>query len=62
VNIPKKDLAAGEPDDRKEDQQNPLTHAGAHPDLRPDSNEVADRKARTVEPDGSDSPAPEGAG
>ena len=61
VTEPQKDLSGGEPDERKKNHQNPLTHAGAHPEPRPDTNEVADRKATIVEPDGSDSPGRGGA-
>jgi hypothetical protein len=45
-----------EPDERKEGGQDPPTRSGAHPDRRPDSNEVADDRALVVEPDGSPSP------
>jgi hypothetical protein len=44
------------PAERKEGGQDPPTHSGAHPDPRPDSNEVADDKASILEPDGSPSP------
>jgi hypothetical protein len=56
VNGSERELSAGEPDERRDDDQNPLTHTGAHPDVRPDSNEGADDKATVVQPDGSPPP------
>ena len=48
--------ASPEADERKEGGQDPSTGSGVRPDSGPDSNEVADRKASIVEPDGSPSP------
>jgi hypothetical protein len=48
--------AAPEADERKEGGQDPPTGSGVRPDSGSDSNEVADRKASVVEPDGSPSP------
>ena len=48
--------AAPEADERKEGGQDPPTGPGVRSDSGPDSNEVADRKASVVEPDGSPSP------
>jgi hypothetical protein len=47
--------AAPAADERKDSGQDPPTRAGVRPDPKPDSNEVADRKASIVEPDGSPS-------
>jgi hypothetical protein len=48
--------AVPEADERKDGGQDPPTGSGVRPDSGPDSNEVADRKASIVEPDGSPSP------
>ena len=56
MNQSERELSAGEPDERRDNDQNPLTHTGAHPDQRPDSNEGADDKATIVQPDGSPTP------